>query len=158
MLKAKQAYLYRFLVGDPSLAIGSGRVLLLTSIVRRFLQLAISLIACGMALSFVIAIIQLVVQQFGELLSMNSETLTYITLAVSVLVVPVVAVVCFVGTWKVLDKGVEKAPREGGWRGLVTAVLLTLGIMLVGFLIAVAVMTAIQILFNVFSTVVALFG
>ena len=59
MLKAriaKQVHLYTLLVGDPPLAIGSGRILLLTSIVRRFLQFAISLVACGIALSFVIAV------------------------------------------------------------------------------------------------------
>ena len=158
MFKAKQAYLYRFLVGEPPLAIGSGRVLLLTSIVRRCLQLAISLVACGMVLSFVMAVIGLVVQQLGALLSISSATLASITLVISVVVLPVVAIASFVGTWKLLDKGVEKPPLEGGWRGLAIAALLTVGILLVGVLVAVATMIAIQILISLFSKVVALFG
>ena len=55
----------------------------------------------------------------------------------SVVVVPVVAIASFVGTWKLLDKGIEKPPLEGGWRGLAIAVLLTVGILLVGVLVAV---------------------
>ena len=98
------------------------------------------------------------IQQLGDLLSIHSTTLTYITLVVSVLIVPVVAIVCFIGTWKLLDKGVEKPPMKGGCRGLAMAFLLTLAIGAVGLVIASVMLILFNTVVAMVAAVAALFG
>ena len=99
-----QSYVRRihcFVLGDPPAAIGQGRVLVITSYVRRLLQFLISIMACVLVPPAVLGWLW----ALGRLAA-GSPTLEILGVAlfsVGIVAAPVLVVGCFLGTWKLLD-------------------------------------------------------
>ena len=93
--------LHCFVLGDPPAAIGQGRVLVVTSYVRRLLQFLISVMAC-------VLVPPAVLGWFWALRQLTAgvpilDTLGVALFALGMLAAPVLIVGCFLGTWKLLD-------------------------------------------------------